>query len=53
MEVEDAERLSIRIENEVRKLDPRFKYVIIEFVGEKPGPKTYREIIDEIENSEM
>lgn len=51
MEVEDAERLSIRIENEVRKLDPRFKYVIIEFVGEKPGPKTYREIINEIENS--
>ncbi|MEM0224943.1 MAG: cation diffusion facilitator family transporter, partial [Desulfurococcaceae archaeon] len=44
MEVEDAEKLSAKIEDAVRKEDPRFKYVIVEFVGEKPGPKTYREI---------
>ncbi|MEM0002061.1 MAG: cation diffusion facilitator family transporter, partial [Desulfurococcaceae archaeon] len=47
MEVEDAEKLSAKIEDAVRKEDPRFKYVIVEFVGEKPGPKTYREIINE------
>ncbi|MEM0031153.1 MAG: cation diffusion facilitator family transporter [Desulfurococcaceae archaeon] len=51
MEVEDAEKLSAKIEDAVRKEDPRFKYVIVEFVGEKPGPKTYREIINEIEYS--
>ncbi|MEM3912699.1 MAG: cation diffusion facilitator family transporter [Desulfurococcaceae archaeon] len=51
MEVEDAEKLSAKIEDAVRKEDPRFKYVIVEFVGEKPGPKTYREIMNEIEYS--
>lgn len=48
MEIEDAEKLSAKIEEEVKRIEPRFKHVIVEFVGEKPGPKTYREIIDEM-----
>lgn len=50
MEIEDAEKLSIRIEEEIRKIEPRFKHIVIEFVGERPGPKTYKEILSEIEN---
>lgn len=51
MEVEDAEKLSAKIEDMVKRGDPRFKYVIVEFVGEKPGPKTYKDIINQIEYS--
>jgi len=51
MEVEDVEKLSMKIEEEIKKVEPRFKYVTIEFVGEKPEPKTYREILSEIEKA--
>jgi cation diffusion facilitator family transporter len=49
MEVEDAEKLSARIEEEVKRVEPRFKYVVIEFVGERAEPKTYGEIIKQID----
>jgi len=39
MEVEDVEKLSMKIEEEIKKVEPRFKHVIIEFVGERPEPK--------------
>jgi cation diffusion facilitator family transporter len=52
MEVEDVEKLSTQIENEIRKLEPKFKHVIIEFVGERTGSKTYREILKQIESHE-
>ncbi len=51
MEVEDVEKLSMKIEEEIKKVEPRFKYVTIEFVGERPEPKTYREILSEIEKA--
>ncbi|MEM5822729.1 MAG: cation diffusion facilitator family transporter [Ignisphaera sp.] len=50
MEIEDAEKLSTKIEEEIKRMEPRFKQVVIEFVGEKPGPRTYKEILSEIEN---
>ena len=53
MEVEDAEKLSTRIEEEIRKLEPRFKHIVIEFVGERAGPKTYREILKQFDSSEQ
>jgi cation diffusion facilitator family transporter len=49
MEVEDAEKLSARIEEEVKRVEPRFKHVVIEFVSERAGPKTYGEIIKQID----
>lgn len=51
MEVEDVEKLSMKIEEEIKKIEPRFKHVTIEFVGERPEPKTYREILSEIEKA--
>ena len=50
MEVEDIEKLSARIEEEIKRVEPRFKHVIIEFVSEKPQPKSYKEIVEEINN---
>lgn len=51
-DVEDLEKLSQIIEEEVKKTDPRFKHVIVEFVAERKEPKTYKKILSEIEGSE-
>lgn len=50
MEVEDAEKLSTRIEDAIRRLEPKFRHIVIEFVGEKAEPKTYKEILRQIES---
>ncbi|MEM0000218.1 MAG: cation diffusion facilitator family transporter [Desulfurococcaceae archaeon] len=52
LDVEDLERLSGKIEEEVKKIEPRFRHVIVEFVAEKHEPKTYKRLLHEIENSE-
>lgn len=49
--VEDLEKLNDEIEREVKRIDPRFKHVIVEFVAERREPKTYKKILSEIENS--
>lgn len=51
MDVEDLEKLSAQIEEEVRKAEPRFKHIVVEFVTEK-GDKTYRKIMSEIDKLE-
>lgn len=48
--VEELEKLNIIIENEVKKIDPRFKHVIVEFVAERREPKTYGKLLHEIDN---
>jgi len=50
LDVEDLEALSAKIESTVRSADPRFKHVIVEFVAERREPKTYKEIISELES---
>ncbi len=51
MDVEDLEKLSAKIEEEVKKVDSRFKHVVIEFVAERHD-KTFRRIIGEVEKME-
>lgn len=50
MDVEDLEKLSAKIEEEVKKVEPRFKHVVVEFVAERREPKTYNKLLYEIEN---
>lgn len=49
LEVREAERLSAQIEEAVRRADPRFKHVFIEFVPRRREPPTYPQIAEEIE----
>ena len=51
MDVEKIEKLSSRIEGEIRKIEPRFKHIVVEFVSERNEPKTYKKILHEIMNS--
>jgi len=51
LDVEDLEALSTKIENTVKSIEPGFKHVIVEFVAERREPKTYKEIISELENT--
>lgn len=48
IEVEDAESISMRIENEVRRAIPKVKHVVVEIVPRKLEPPTYKRILEEI-----
>ncbi|MEZ0394199.1 MAG: cation diffusion facilitator family transporter [Desulfurococcaceae archaeon] len=48
----ELEGVARAIEEAVRRADPRFKHVVVEFVAERSGPKTYGEVLREIEGLE-
>lgn len=51
LDVEDLEKLSSKIEEVVKTIEPRFKHVVVEYVADKRD-KTYRKIIDQVEELE-
>lgn len=48
MSVEDLEKLSAMIEESVKRVEPRFKHVVVEFVKDR-GDKTYKSIISKVD----
>lgn len=51
MSIDELEKLSARIEDAVKRVEPRFKHVVVEFVRDR-GDKTYRSIMKEVEKLE-